>query len=262
MRLALTLAILLAGLPSVARSLDPPTPCPGCYIPAQVTSWQIQFTGTLDLSVEASLYEIDLFDNDARVVTALHTAGRKAICYIDAGTFEDFRPDASAYPDAIKGKRVGGFPDERWLDIRQLSVLQPILTARLDQCVAKGFDGVDFDNVDGYTNDTGFPLTADDQLAFDTWLANAAHARSLSVALKNDLDQIPTLVSYFDWVVDEQCFQYQECDLLQPFIDAGKAVMEIEYRRSPKKFCPTLNAMNFNAMKKRKKLNAKRWSCR
>lgn len=261
MRRLLALA-LFAALPSVARALAPPTPCPGCYVPAQVTSWQIQFTRALDLSVGATLYEIDLFDNDASVVAALHAAGRKAICYVDAGTFEGFRPDAGAYPESVKGNRVGGFPDERWLDIRQLSVLQPILGARLDQCVTKGFDGVDFDNVDGYTNDTGFPLTADDQLTFNVWLANAAHSRALSVALKNDLDQIPTLVSYFDWVVDEQCFQYRECDLLLPFIQAGKAVMEIEYRRSTRKFCPVLNAMNFNAMKKRRKLDAKRWPCR
>lgn len=257
--LALT---VLPALPSVARGLPPPAPCPSCYVPAQVTSWQVQFTGTLDLSVDATLYEIDLFDTDASVVAALHAQGRKAVCYIDAGTFESFRPDAGAYPDAIKGNRVGGFPDERWLDIRQLTVLQPILGARLEQCVAKGFDGVDFDNVDGYTNDTGFALTADDQLTFNVWLANAAHSRALAVALKNDLDQIPTLVWYFDWVVDEQCFQYQECDLLLPFLQAGKAVLEIEYHRSPRKFCAVLNALNFNAMKKRRKLNAKRWPCR
>jgi hypothetical protein len=78
----------------------------------------------------------------------------------------------------------------------------------------------------------------------------------------NDLDQIPTLVSYFDWMVDEQCCQYRECDLLLPFLQAGKAVLEIEYHRSPRTFCPVLNALNFNAMKKRRKLDAKRWPCR
>jgi hypothetical protein len=51
----------------------------------------------------------------------------------------------------------------------------------LDRCLGKGFDGVDFDNVDGYANATGFELDGDDQLRFDAWLARAAHRRGLSV---------------------------------------------------------------------------------
>jgi hypothetical protein len=35
-------------------------------------------------------------------------------------------------------------------------------------CAAKGFDGVDPDNVDGWDgNDTGFPLTAADQITYN-----------------------------------------------------------------------------------------------
>ena len=41
--------------------------------------------------------------------------------------------------------------------------------------------------VDGYANDTGFPLTGADQLRFNVMLANEAHRRSLSALLKNDL---------------------------------------------------------------------------
>jgi glycosyl hydrolase family 114 len=244
-----------------ASSLSPPAACPGCWVPSVFTSWQIQFSGALDASLNASLYEIDLFDTPSTTVDALHAGGHRVVCYVDAGTWESFRPDAATYPDAVKGRPVAGFPDERWLDIRQLAVLQPILSARLDQCQGKGFDGVDFDNVDGYANDTGFPLTADDQLAFDTWLANAAHARGLSVALKNDLDQIPDLLPYFDWAVNEQCFQYGECDKLVPFVQAGKAVLEIEYRGGTRKFCPAANARSFNAMRKHRSLDAYRVQC-
>jgi len=256
-------AALVIGLTIVrpAWSLPPPTPCPSCWVPPLFTSWQIQFTGTFDSSFNATLYEIDMFDTPSSTVDALHAAGRKVACYVDAGSWEPFRPDAGSYPDAVKGNPVGGFGDERWLDIRQQSVLQPILSARLDQCQAKGFDGVDFDNVDGYTNTTGFPLTADDQLAFDSWLANAAHSRGLAVALKNDLDQIPDLLPYFDWEVNEQCYRYQECDKLLPFVQAGKAVLEIEYNGSASKFCAAANGLGFNALKKRRSLGVYRFPC-
>ena len=72
----------------------------------------------------------------------------------------------------------------------------------------KHFDGVEADNVDGYTNPTGFPLTAADQLTYNAWLARTAHALGLSIALKNDLDQARQLEPHFDYALDEQCFQY------------------------------------------------------
>ena len=158
----------------------------------------------------------------------LHARGRKVACYFSAGSFENWRPDAAQFPDEVKG-RSNGWPGERWLDVRRLDVLGPIIDARLDLCRAKGFDSVDPDNVDAWSNNSGFPITGADQLAFNRYIANAAHARGLSVALKNDLDQIPELLPYFDWAVNEQCAQYAECDLLVPFVQAGKPVMEIEY---------------------------------
>ena len=30
--------------------------------------------------------------------------------------------------------------------------------------------------------------------------------------------------------MNEQCFQYNECDMLNPFIDAGKPVFNAEYK--------------------------------
>ena len=86
------------------------------------------------------------------------------------------------------------------------------------------------DNVDGYTNDSGFNLTAADQLKFNLFLAREAHLRNLAVGLKNNLDQVEQLVDYFDFAVNEQCFEYQECDRLAVFIQQGKPVLNAEYR--------------------------------
>jgi len=58
------------------------------------------------------------------------------------------------------------------------------------------------------------------------------------VGLKNDLNQIPDLLPAFDFAVNEQCFQYNECSLLVPFIQANKPVFEVEYNRNPSQFCP------------------------
>jgi hypothetical protein len=83
--------------------------------------------------------------------------------------------------------------------------------------------------MDGYTNESGFDLTADDQLTFNKFIANEARKRGLSVGLKNDLDQIEELEPYFDFAVNEQCHEYDECDKMKPFIDANKPVLNAEY---------------------------------
>ena len=129
-------------------------------------------------------------------------------------------------------------------------------------CKAKGFDAIEPDNIDGYTNSTGFPLTAQDQITYNTFLATSAHQRGLSIGLKNDIDQVTTLLPLFDWALNEQCFEYQECDKLIAFITAGKAVFNVEYNLQTHAFCPQANAMNFNSLKKNLQLDAFRVPCR
>ena len=70
------------------------------------------------------------------------------------------------------------------------------------------------------------------------------------------------LLSYFDWALNEQCFQYKECNYLLPFTRAGKAVFELEYALPTSQFCRQANALNFNSMKKRQSLSAWREPCR
>lgn len=135
------------------------------------------------------------------------------------------------------------------------------MRARLDLCVQKGFDAVEFDNVDGYANDTGFPLTYGDQLRYNAFLANAAHARGLAAALKNDLEQVPDLLPYFDMMVVEQCFQYRECEMTLPFVHADKPVFEVEYRLSTDRFCATAAELGINAIRKRLALGSWREAC-
>lgn len=232
------------------------------WVPPQRTSWQWQLNGRVNQSYDVDMYDIDLFETDPSVVLSLHDQGKRVICYFSAGSLEQWRPDASAFPPSVIGKPLAGWPGERWLDIRKIDIVGPIMAARLDLCREKGFDGVETDNIEGYTNDTGFPLTYEDQLKYNAFLAHEAHARGLSIGLKNDLDQIPDLVHLFDWALNEQCFQFDECHKLMPFIEAGKAVFHVEYKLPAKRFCSAANELNFNSLKKRRSLKAWRKACR
>src|SRR6202035_369207 len=204
----------------VARGNGPWVPTPGLH-------WQYQLQGKLKTNLCAvptsggacvgpDVYDVDLYAPDGTTVNtagvaAIHAVGAHAICYVDAGTWENFRPDAAAYPASVKGM-PNGWPGEVWLDIRATGVLLPIIDARVAKCASAGFDAVEFDNVDGYTNTTGFPLAASDQLTFNEDLSGIAHAHGLSVGLKNDLDQLGQLESRFDFAINEQCAQFKECD--------------------------------------------------
>ncbi len=200
------------------------------YRPPVGVSWQWQLTGTLNTAYNAELYDIDLFDTPQQTIDELHAAGKRVICYFSAGSYENWRPDKELFQKRDLGNPLDGWDGERWLDIRSEQV-KDIMKSRLDRAAAKGCDGVEPDNVDGYDNNSGFPLTAADQIAYNRFLAMEAHRRGLSVGLKNDLNQVKELVSDFDFSVNEQCFEYNECALLVPFIEQGKPVLNAEYRQ-------------------------------
>lgn len=215
-------------LPTGSASAVPNPITGGAWFrPAVGTTWQWQLTEEINTQYNASVYDIDL-DNEPSTIAVLHAQGKKVICYFSAGSYEDFRDDAGQFPENVLGEPLDDYPNERWLDIRSADVLA-LMAARMDQAAGKGCDGIEPDNVAGYENDSGFDLTAADQLLYNIRIANAAHERNLAVALKNDLDQVAALVAYFDFAVNEQCHEYDECDALQPFLDAGKAVFNAEY---------------------------------
>lgn len=245
-------------LPWVARNAGARwTPLPGA-------SWQWQLSGTLDLSVEAQVYDVDLFETEAASVAALHARGRRVICYISVGSWEEWRPDAGQFPPALLGNDYEDWPGEKWLDIRQIDLLAPILRARFDLCKAKGFDALEPDNMDGYTNDTGFPLAYQDQLDFNLWLANEAHLRGLSIGLKNDDEQVSALLPHFDWALSEDCYDQGWCSQLLPFVQAGKAVLAAEYTDTGVTFstaCTWGAPHQFSFILKNRDLDAWRQAC-
>ncbi len=165
--------------------------------PAPTFYWQLQ--GKVRTTVPAAVYDVDGFETGAEEVAALHAHGKHVVCYIDVGTAENFRPDYHEFPNSVLG-RSNGWPGERWLDIRQLSVLEPIMAARLRMCEEKGFDALEPDNIEAFSNKSGFPITAAEQLTYNEWVAEEAHSLGLAVLQKNDGEQAAELEPYFDGV--------------------------------------------------------------
>jgi endo-alpha-1,4-polygalactosaminidase (GH114 family) len=233
--------------------------------------------------VRPQVFDIDLFVDpklagrfgyvvNTDAVDAIHASGRHVIGYVTAGDAERWRPDYEQYVDF--DRRCGGcllgnpfsrrFPDEYWASFAhgrsRFSFMTQMLRARTDRVAAAGFDGIEYDIVDTYAQGAryvGFRVDADTQLRYNMALADMAHEDGLSVALKNDGGQIQDLLPSFDYAINEQCFQYDECDgggyaapAWRAFIAAGKPVFQAEYRLEPRDFCRKANRWGFSSIVK------------
>lgn len=198
------------------------------WTPAPGTTFQWQLQGTIDLTVPADVFDIDLFEAKDSDISYLHSHGKKVICYFSAGTREDFRHDISSVPSSAIGNALEGWPGEKWWDIRASSV-RNVISGRLDLAHTRGCDAVEPDNVDGYSNQNGLGLTKANQLDFNRWVATEAHQRGLSVGLKNAVDLLTDLEPSFDWALNEECLSYNECAGYSIFLNHHKAVFHVEY---------------------------------
>lgn len=218
--------------------------------------WQL--TGKLKMGEPVQAYDVDGFETTRAQVQALHAEGLHVICYIDVGTAEKFRPDYHEFPESVLGKS-NGWPGERWIDIRQLAIVEPIMAARFQMCQEKGFDAVEPDNIEAFENNSGFPITAAEQLTYDEWVAEEVHSLGMAVLQKNDARQTPELHGYFDGELSEQCNQYDECAYFQPYLAAGEPVLNAEYRLKTSKFCAADEAAGIMGARFNLALNGRRF---
>jgi hypothetical protein len=223
---ALALVWILAATPAAAARWTPP----------QQLTWYWQLQGAVDNAQAVGAYDIDGFENGAAEVGSLHGEGKHVICYVDVGTAENFRPDYKSFPRSVLG-RSNGWPGERWIDIRKLGIIEPIMHRRFQMCAEKGFDAVEPDNIEAYSNKSGFPITAAEQLTYNEWVARDVHSLGMAALQKNDGEQTPQLEADFDGALTEQCNQYRECADFQPYLAAGKPVLNAEYRLTTARFC-------------------------
>jgi hypothetical protein len=197
--------------------------------PVAGESWQIVLQYSLnDTSLNVSVYDIDLFDNPESTIQELHSQNRKVLCYFSAGSYEDWRPDANEFKKSDYGKELDGWPGEYWLNTSSVNV-RKIMSERLSLAASKGCDGVDPDNIDAFDNSNGLGLTEEDAINYLTFLAIGAHGLNMSIGLKNAASIVNQTIDMMQWEVNEQCVAKNECQLFQPFIQAGKPVFHIEY---------------------------------
>ncbi|KAH7002296.1 glycoside hydrolase superfamily [Ilyonectria destructans] len=202
--------------------------------PSVADSWQIVLLKPIKIGDDAvvtpdvEIYDIDVYDNDADTIHALQAFGKKVICYFSAGSWENWRDDKDDFEKADLGKVMDGWPDERWVDVRSDNV-RNIMKKRIEFAAGKGCDAIDPDNVDGFQNDNGLDLTAEDAVDFIKFLAETAGSYSMSTGLKNAGDIIPDVLDYVHFSVNEQCIEYSECETFAAFIRADKPVFNIEY---------------------------------
>jgi hypothetical protein len=166
-------------------------------------------------------------------------AGKYSICYVngfqtqpgDASMWK--REHASALLRGDDGKPVSdpGWPDEMLLDTStaaKRAEIVTVLTTSIARCADRGFDAVEFDNLDSWTRSHG-ALTRAGNLSLAAALVSAGHDHGLAVGQKNtpQLGASGRKTTGFDFVVAEECVHYQECSAYTKAY--GAHVIDVEY---------------------------------
>ncbi|ORX81006.1 hypothetical protein BCR32DRAFT_268528 [Anaeromyces robustus] len=205
---------------------------------------------------EFDVIDIDLFDATKSTINDMHNLGLKVICYFSAGTYEPFREEAKGMKN-IKGLVRTKMEDwdEYWLDYR-IEELKPFIMDFLDVAQYKGCDGVEFDNVDAYSNtEWKDALTEEDQIKYNRWLAQEAHSRNLAAGLKNCIELLDILKDDFDFTINEECSDYEECKEYTTFLNSNKPVFVALYGLVTNKKFVSKVCSEIDGMKNGKKLS-------
>lgn len=261
----------------------PPPPPPGTWwVPPQVAEWQWYLAGKVSnpptnlqlgdgsktylgaTAPNTTIIDVDGINNTAADVAELHSLGYHVICYMEVGTAGNYGGAYTTYYNELSaagdlGNKLSGYP-EKFININAPSAVSIVESIINDQCAGKGFDAVETDldeTFGGNEGNTGFTITQANEVSYLTTLSSYMHSLDLGWIAK-DVDDtgsqsfVNSVEPMADAVITEQCQQYGTCSLLQPFVNAGKAVFDAEYTdeggKSPSSFCPTANAENFNAV--------------
>jgi hypothetical protein len=232
-RLAGIMALCLA-LAAPARAAMPP--------PANA-QFDYQIGGDYPLPPGVGVVSRDWFAGQA-------PRGAYAICYVNAFQTQDDEPgvkrrdERSAWPQDLVLSQLGDDPNwggEYLIDIstaakrkRAARWIQPMIRT----CARKGFDAVEYDNLDSWTRFDDTPREGDvpfgktDAIAFADVLARRAHKLGLAVGQKNTVGltrrQARGRIG-FDFAIAEECGRYDECQDYRAVY--GNHVIAIEYRR-------------------------------
>ena len=141
------------------------------------------------VAANPTVYDIDGIENPASTVTALHNLGDKVICYVEIGSAGNYYAAADegipvTYYAQLKaagdlGAKMAGYP-EYYLNVNAPSTVSIVESMIRQQCAAKGFDAVEPDIGDSYTDNNGFGTTEAQNAAYDNTLGTYAHSLGLA----------------------------------------------------------------------------------
>ena len=222
-------------------------------------NWDWQLSEPIRVPQGVEIFDTDPDSVSARTIRRLNQRGVYTICYVSVGTVESYRDDVLAFPASVVGRTYGDWPDERFLDIRQLDVLLPIMQARFQRCKDMGFDAVEPDNMDVYDNESGFRLSRRDGVRYILALADMAHEMGLDIGQKNVPEITRQLVGKLDFIITEGCFADDWCGEVAAYARAGKPVLAAEYTDTNVNWaaaCAFARANNYSMILKDRDLTA------
>ncbi|MGI8755736.1 MAG: endo alpha-1,4 polygalactosaminidase [Acidimicrobiales bacterium] len=176
--------------------------------------------------------------------------GGYSICYVNAFQTQPdddgSRPDErSRWPEDLVLSRLGDDPNWGGEYLVDLSTASKRTRASrwvrpmIDRCAQRGFDAVEFDNLDSWTRFDGTPLAGqvpfgpDEAARFAGMLTSYPHGEGLAVAQKNARQLLGRRRSLgFDFAVVEQCGEQSSAgdDECRAFAKVyGAHIVDIEY---------------------------------
>jgi hypothetical protein len=171
--------------------------------------------------------------------TAEPASGVYDICYVNGFQTQPGASEWKGHDDLLLHRASGerfidpGWPDETILDTStaaKRSAIAEVLRPTLERCAKRGFEAVEFDNLDSWTRSHGL-LDRADAVAMASVFVDDAHRLGMAVGQKNT----PQLGARgraigFDFAVAEECMQYAECGAYTKVY--GKHVIDVEYTDS------------------------------
>ena len=237
-------------------------------------------------SVDVETYHVDMDSISNVSIAHLHSYNKSVSCYINFGTVWNYTSDIDLFTPNMLGNLGDNWQEYYVnitdMDVKYI-MFKRLEAAKLKGCDSIDTDNVDIyrKDIEYQTSHkkssisgsrlskspisredkvsirrerflphdiggSGFNLTYNDQVIYNRWIADTAHAFGMKITLKNDLDQIVDLLPYFDGIISEECEKYDECDKMTPFVIANKPVFGVIYNMTDKAGCERMNQMNFN----------------
>ena len=234
-------------------------------------SFTLKGWGPQESDASGDLVILDGALESASYIKDLKSKAKFVVCYMSAGTVENWRPDASKF-SAVTAKKYRGFGGtETWLDITQWQKLKSPMGARIKQYASAGCQAVEFDNVDCPSNKCVPGVSYEDllkhQADYLNWLCSAAHDNGMACGMKNAMNIIDRVEKNVQFSISEECGDFEsspgvkECSLYKKaFVDKGKLALGVEYHNHGGKVCEKV-AKPFGMLVKYKNSNGKWANC-